>query len=591
VGLAALVIAAAVALVYAPVRHFQFVSWDDRFVVLSNRHVIHGLTGQSLWWALTTTYDGNWIPLTWLSHLVDVSLFGLRPGWHHVVNVVIHLVNVVLLFGLLRRLTGESTKSWVVAALFALHPLNVGSVAWVTERKGLLGATGFLLALWAYQKYVNDRRLWRYGVVIVMMCASVMAKPMGVTLPIVLLLLDVWPLRRVTIGAASRGTWLRLVVEKLPLAAISVGVGALTIVTQGRAGAVAPGDVYPLAQRLANVPVAYLRYLGKLFWPVNLSAYYPLPPQALPAWWLIALAVAFLLGVTLLAVRLATERPFFLLGWGWFVLMLLPTIGLVQISNATMSDRFMYLPGIGIFITVAWGLPLVLARVAAPRIALPIAAVTLAALAVDARVQLAYWSDSIALWQRSLDVAPEYNVRALFGVPEALAAAGRTEEGIARYRDGLRLAPTSAEMHDGLGRALVERGEFDEARQEFTTAVMLDPGLIEAHNNLGALLARQGNLPGAIDQYSTALKLDADFPIAHFNLGLALAASGQLDEGIRECLDALSRDASHADWEAATARLFAQAGRRDDAIAHLKAALAIDPNYAPAKAVLNAIER
>ena len=591
-GIAAVALAAATALVYAPVSHFDFVNWDDQFVILSNRHVIHGLSWASLWWALTTTYDGNWIPLTWLSHLVDVSLFGLWAGGHHLDNLVLHLVNVVLLLIVLRRLTGDSVKSWAVAALFALHPLNVGSVAWTTERKGVLAATGFLLVLWAYEKYARDRRPWRYAVVALLMCASIMAKPIALTLPVVMLLVDVWPLERVTIGASRLAGWRPLLIEKLPLAAISVAAGILTLVTQRSAGAVAGADVYPFAQRLADVPVQYALYLGKVFWPVNLSAFYPLPPHVLPAWWLLGGASLLLLAVSLIAFRLSAQQPYLLVGWLWFVIMLLPAIGLVQISNAVMADRFMYLPGIGIFIAVAWGLPDLLARVPAPFALLRVAAAAaLIALAVDARVQLEYWRDGVTLWQRSLEVTQAYNVRALFGLADALAAAGRTDEAIAEFREGLRVAPTSADLHNGLGRALFGTGRLEEARQEFATAIRLDPGLAEAHNNLGAVLARQGDARSAVGEYAAAVKLDPDYPLAHYNLGLALAASGQFDAGIRECLDALGRDPTHPDWEAATAHLYAQAGRRDDAIAHLRAALAIDPNYAPAREVLAAIEK
>jgi tetratricopeptide (TPR) repeat protein len=590
--IAALALAAITAFVYAPVRHFAFVNWDDEFVIVSNRHLSHGLTWQSAWWAFTTTYDGNWIPLTWLSHLVDVSLFGRWAGGHHLDNLAIHLVNVVLLFVVLRRLTADAAKSFAVAALFALHPLNVGSVAWVTERKGLLGATGFLLALWAYQRYTENRRPSRYALVALAMAASVMAKPIAVTLPLVLLLLDLWPLHRVDSGAPTGKVWLPLVVEKLPLAALSLAVGAGTFLTQRQVGAVAQADVYPFAQRLANAPVAYVRYLGKLLWPVDLSAYYPLPPHILPAWWVVIAAALLLFAFSVAALRFAAERPYVLVGWLWFVVMLLPAIGLVQISNAMLSDRFMYLPAIGVFIVVAWGLPDLLARVTLPSAVLPVAGgLVLVALASDARVQLNYWQDSLALWERSLAVTPAYNVRALFAVPDALAAAGRTDEAIARFREGLGHAPTSADLHNGLGRALFGTGALIEARQEFTTAIALDPGLAEAHNNLGAVLALQGEARAAIDEYSAAVRIDPDYPLAHYNLGLALAASGQTDAGLRECLDALQRDPAHADWEAATARLYAQAGQRDQAIAHLHAALAIDPNYAPARDVLKAIEK
>jgi hypothetical protein len=305
----ALALVLTTAVVYLPVRRYGFVNWDDLRLVASNPHLAHGLTFQSVRWALTTTYDGYWTPFTWLSRLFDVSVFGLAPGGHHVTNVLIHLANVLLLGIVLWRMTGRVARSWSVAALFALHPIHVESVAWISERKDVLSATGFLLTLWAYHVYARRGGGRRYAIVAAMMCVSALAKPMVVTLPAVLLLVDVWPLRRVEVWSGTIAEWIPLVRKKLPLFAVATVVSVVTVITQRSVGAVAGLDVYPIRLRIENAVVSYVRYLAHLCWPVDLSAYYRLPPHILPDWRLVAASIVLLAAISVAVVRGSRRWP------------------------------------------------------------------------------------------------------------------------------------------------------------------------------------------------------------------------------------------------------------------------------------------
>ncbi len=395
------------AFVYAPVRRFEFVNWDDGLIT-TNPNVVPGLTWTSAAWAWTTTYGGEWIPLTWLSRLADVTVFGFWAGGHHLMNVALHLVNVVLVFAACYTLTGRPWRSWLVAALFALHPLNVGSVAWVIERKGLLCATFFLLAVLAYRAYVARPGPWRYLAVAGLMILSLLAKPMAVTLPLVLLLLDAWPLERAPVRPGARREWMRLVGEKLPLFGLSVAASVITFEAERRFGVLPSRDMYPWTLRAGNAVVSYVRYLFKVCWPDGLAAFYPLRPFVGPDWRLVAAALALLVVISWLVLRRSRTRPYLAVGWGWYVVMLLPVIGLVQVSDAAFADRFAYLPAIGLFVATVWGAADWLATlVSHPRALAPLVAAALLLLAVDARVQLGYWQDSLTLWQRSYAVAPD----------------------------------------------------------------------------------------------------------------------------------------------------------------------------------------
>jgi protein O-mannosyl-transferase len=566
--------------VYAPVRHYDFVELDDPLYVSENPNVAGGLTPEGIRWAVTTGNGGFWIPLTWLSYMADVELFGTGPGPHHVTNVVLHIANTLLLFLLLRRTTGAAGASAFVAALFAVHPLHVESVAWITERKDVLSTLFGLLALWAYAAYVRQPTWNRYLVVALFFAFSLMAKPMLVTLPFLLLLLDVWPLRRAEFPSALRlrpdktlrrsdvSEWLPLIREKVPLLALSAAASVVTFIAQHRGGGVSDLQMLPLSLRLENALVAYVSYIGKMLWPASLSVIYPLSDSVPDAW--VAGAVVVLTAVSAAAVWTARSHPYFLVGWCWYVGTLVPVIGIVQAGVQSMADRFSYVPLIGLFVVVAWGAPDLLARWAPRRRAMAAAAVVIVvACAAGARVQVRHWQDNVTLWTRALEVtlgADRYDAHialgrtlgaqgrsaeeashfseaarlrpdaaeAHHGLGMAMARQGRLDRALASFSEVVRLAPASAEAHIDLGFTLARLGRADEAMAHYSEGLRLDPNLAEAHNNLGALLLERERYADAVPHFSEAVRLRPDFELARVNLGLALARSGLLEEALRE---------------------------------------------------------
>ena len=384
----------------------EFVNFDDGAYVAENPLVQQGLTWSNVAWALTTMSAGNWHPLTWLSHMLDCQIFGLRPGWHHLVNALLHGANTALLFVVLRTMTGMAWRSALVAALFAVHPLHVESVAWIAERKDVLSTFFGLLAIWAYARYAGAPSLMRYGLVACFFALSLLSKPMLVTLPFVLLLLDVWPLKRFWIegGAPIQKPKLgSLFLEKLPLLAMSAASSVVTFKAQHAAGAVAPIDVLPLSQRLANAIVAYVGYLYKAFWPVDLAVIYPLPDQTSVA--KTVLAILVIVGITIGVGVLIRKRPWLAVGWLWFLGTLVPVIGLVQVGDQSMADRYTYVPLIGVFIMIAWSLPsAAFAAINRGRVAAAaVVALILTALAAVTFMQIQVWKNTMTLFDHAIE--------------------------------------------------------------------------------------------------------------------------------------------------------------------------------------------
>ena len=399
---------------YGDLRTHQFINFDDDIYVTGNPPVQDGLTLKGLTWAFTTMHGGLWIPLTWLSFMVNSQLFGLHPGGFLLTNLLFHIANALLLFLWLLYLTRTLGCSFLVAALFALHPLHVESVAWATERKDVLSTFFWLLTMWAYVWYAERPRLGRYLLILVCFSLGLMAKPMLVTLPFVLLLLDYWPLGRLRLkGPAAAAaspkpgpgvTIKRLVWEKSPLFVISALSIVVTFYAQKEAGAISTLQTLPIANRLANAMVAYGSYLGKMFWPAHLAVFYPHPGHNLPIWQALAAGLALAV-LTLLALRQARRHPYLLVGWLWYLGTLLPVIGLVQVGGQAMADRYTYVPFIGLFIVVVWGMADLAARWRAPKFLLPVGAgVVLSALMVCTWVQVSYWRDSITLYEHTLEV-------------------------------------------------------------------------------------------------------------------------------------------------------------------------------------------
>jgi Flp pilus assembly protein TadD len=550
-GVIALSLALITLVVYAPAWNFGFLTFDDPDYITSNAQVSGGLTGAGLVWALTAFHAGTWMPVTWLSYMIDVALHGADAGWFHITNVALHVVSTLVLFGVLVRLTGAMGRSAFVAALFAVHPLHVESVAWIAERKDVLSTLFWWLAIGAYAAYVRRPSRSRYALVAACFAAGLMAKPMLVTLPLTLLLLDVWPLERLN---AVRG-WGALIREKLPLVALSVLSTAVTFAAQQQVGAMAELDALPIGPRLGNGLISYVEYLIKMIWPARLAILYPFPTEVS---WLAALAsFGVLAGITYLALQARRRHPYVTVGWFWYLLTLLPVIGVAQVGSHAMADRFTYVPLVGIFIVIAWGIPDLLSRrrtqssglTVARRWTLASAAVAIIfALATVARVQTGYWQDSLTCWQHALDVTADNFVAedALGGVltdegrmPEAiphfrralelhsgfpgarhnlavaltkqgedLAGVGRLDDAIATFREALQQTPSSADVHEDLGLVLFAAGRVDDAVAAYREALRLNPGLAEAHDSLGMAYLAQHNVAEATLEFKEALRLD-----------------------------------------------------------------------------------
>lgn len=596
----ALALVAVTITVFAQVWTFDFVSYDDPWYVSENPNVLGGLSWQSLRWALTTGYLFYWHPATWLSHLVDVELFGLRAGGHHLTNLLLHVLSTMVLFGFLRRTTGASWRSALVAALFAVHPLHVESVAWIAERKDVLSTFFLMLTLWTYASYVERRTAGRYLAVLGCYALGLMAKPMLVMLPVVLLLLDVWPLRRIALrlGRHEAGTdppthserAMVLLVEKLPLFALAAAVSVATFLVQSRVGAVGTLSDLSLDYRLTNALVGYVRYVWQMLWPAGLAIFYPYPP-ALPPWWQTAGAAALLIAATVAVVRMAASRPVYLVGWLWYLATLLPVIGLLQAGDQLMADRFTYVPLVGLFLIVAWAGAELAALHRHLRAAVAAAAVlAVCGSAVVAHAQVQHWRNSETAWRRALAVTTQ-NHRAHAGLADVLARQGKTDEAIAEYREALRILPAQAEWRNSLGVLYVKKGMIMEAMGQFAIATRLQPGLADAHNNLGAMLARAGRTKEAIAAYEQAIRLRPSNGLAHHNRSLALTQEGRLDEALRESLEALKLEPSNADWHYQAAAVYGRLGKKAEARMSLEKTLALDPRHEAARRALEDLNR
>jgi tetratricopeptide (TPR) repeat protein len=607
-----LALLAATFAVYAQVRHFDFVNFDDPDYAANNPHVRHGITPEGLEWAFTSGEAANWFPLTRLSHLLDGQLFGLRSGWHHLTSVLWHALAALLLFAFLQRSTHARWCSALVAFLFALHPLHVESVAWVAERKDVLGAFFWFLALWAYVRYAERPRLGRYLLVLFSFCLGLMAKPMIVTLPFVLLLLDVWPLRRL---AGARVLW-----EKLPLFALSAAAAVATYLVQRASGAVEALGTFPLGLRIENALVTYIVYIAKMFLPARLAVFYPYP-RDLPVWQAVLAAVA-LAGISVFVLRWFRSRPYLAVGWFWYLGTLVPVIGLVQVGAQARADRYTYIPMIGLSIMLAWGAAEIPRRWPRSRPVLAaLAAAACSCLAVLTWVQVRSWSNSESLfrhalavtdgnylahhnlgvalaedparlpeaithYQAALRIKPDY-ARALTDLGSALSKEpGRLSEAVAAYRAALRIAPDSPIPHHNLANTLSKiPGRLPEAIAEYEAALRIDPDYAEAHNHLGlALSGLPGRLPEAIAHYQAALRIQPDYAEAHANLASALAdIPDRLPEAISEYEAALriEPDSAETHYNLGVA-LSKIDGRAPEAIAHFETALRIRPGYAEA---------
>jgi tetratricopeptide (TPR) repeat protein len=543
-------------LVYRQVGGHSFVNYDDSAYVYENPHVRGGLSKEGVSWAFTTFDAANWHPLTWISHMTDVELFGLDAGWHHRVNVLFHVANTALLFLVLWRMTGGLWQSAFVAALFAVHPLHVESVAWVAERKDVLSTLFWLLTMGAYLGYVRRPSVWRYLPVFVFLALGLMCKPMLVTLPFVLLLLDWWPLRRMSReGFPVSERWrlsmpmvFRRIWEKFPLLGLCALSCILTYVAQGKGKAISSLEVVPLGYRVSNALVSYVAYLWKAVWPASLAVFYPhrASLQAdFPAWE-IAGAVLFLGSVSFFVLREGERRPYLAAGWLWYLGTLVPVIGLVQVGSAALADRYTYVPLIGVFIAATWGISGLLSGWRWRRFVLWVSGgAIVVALSAAAWVQVGYWRDNVTLYSRAVAVT-EKNWMALTNLGAAYEESGKLQDAVLCHQEALRIKPEYAHAWYNLGVASGKLGRVQESLGYYREVLRIDPKYVDAWYNLGVACAKLGQLQEAIGYFRETVRIKPEYALAWYNLGVAHAKQGQLREAIGFFRESLRMNSKYA---------------------------------------------
>jgi protein O-mannosyl-transferase len=558
-------------LVFGQTIRYDFVNYDDNEYVYANPAITSGLNPHGIIYAFSGRHARNWHPLTTLSHMLDCQLWGARAGGHHFTNIVLHTIAVVLLFLVLQQMTGAIWQSAFVAALFAIHPLHVESVAWISERKDVLSAVFFTLTLGAYVRYVRSPSIGRYLTMSILFALGLMSKPMLVTVPLVLLLLDYWPLQRF----GGRSSIKRLALEKIPLLALSAAGGFVTLWMQQ--SSVALTEELPLIWRVANGLVTYAIYLRQMIWPVGLAVFYPHPGDQLPIWE-IGLAIVLLGLVSAGAIALRHKRPYLVTGWFWYLIMLLPVIGLIQVGSQAHADRYTYLPQIGLYLLLAWAITDALTSRLQRRILAVTASVAIIALAWCAHVQASHWRNGESLWGHALAVTSG-NFMAHDGLGECLANRGRLDEAIDQFQKALNIAPGYPELETNLILALTKKGRTDEAISHLQTLLKEDPNNAQAHYNLGNALQKKGDSQGAIAAYEKALSIQARYPAAHYYLGIALDQNGQIDEAIAHYQEAVKEQPNYPQAYCLLGNDLLQKARVDDAIAAYEQALKSRPTY------------
>jgi len=577
---------------YFPTLDSAFVNYDDPAYVTANAHVLQGLSWNNVAWAFTATVEANWHPLTWISHMADVQFFGTNPRGHHVVSVLFHALNVVLLFFVLRKATGRVLHSATVAALFAVHPLNVECVAWVAERKSLLSMLFLLLALAAYGWYASQRRFGRYAAVVTLFALGLAAKPMVVTLPILLFLWDYWPLERAAFApeiAAGRPTRVQLIAEKIPLLALSAASSWITLYAQHSGGALGSAVALPLGQRLGNALYSYIAYVGKGIWPTGLAVFYPHPEGSLAAWKVIAAAV--LIGIVTVLAWLYRERHRFLLvGWLWYLVAMFPMIGVVQVGRQAMADRYAYLPFVGLFVIAVWGCTEVFARLKLSHVAGgAIAAAVLVTYASMAFLQINYWHNSYTLFSHALQVTSRNGI-AEDNLGTALMEMGRPDLALPHFEAAAEYIPELSTAHYNLGVLQQQQNHPDAARHQYELAIRYTSDATEAaqtHSNLGFLLL-ESDPKTAIEHFTAALQINPDKQNSLLGRGIAEYRQGNLDAAVSDLMRA-AQIAPMAQADFWLGRAFEDKGQVQAAASAYGEALHLAPGMVEAQQRLDAL--
>lgn len=595
----AVLLAFIVAAVYWRILGYEFL-FDDAQYIQTNVHLHKGLNAEAVKWCFTAFYAANWHPVTWISHMLDCQLFGLDAGRHHVQNLLFHTINTILLFVLLLRLTGSVWKSGFVAALFGVHPLHVESVAWVSERKDVLSAFFGMLTILAYVRYTLSPGIKTYVPILMFFTIGLMAKPMIVTLPFVLLLLDYWPLNRWNFAnfpsiIMPKGRIKSLVLEKIPLFCLSAVSCFITYLAQEAGGTTRVMKSLPLGVRLANALVSYVSYILKAIWPQRLAVFYPHPEDSLPTWEVIISAFV-LFCLTVIILRAMREYPYLGVGWLWYLGTLVPVIGLVQVGSQAMADRYTYIPLIGIFILVTWGISDVVGcskakigrcehgkektplRFLLRSSVLPfIGIVALIAFIIASWVQVGYWRNPITLFGHTVAITKD-NFIAHFNLALALAEKERHADAIPHYEVALKLRPTDADAHQALADSLVKDGRADEAVAHYYECLKLRPNDAKVHCILADVLADLGRTDEAIANYREAIRIEPDFAEAYTNLGVLLVSRSRVEEGIAHYLKAMQIDPHLPNLHYNLGIAFAKLGKFDDAIRELELAIKEKPD-------------
>ncbi len=519
--------------VFAQTLRYDFVNYDDPSYVYQNTRITSGINLANVVWAFTHVHSENWHPLTTITHMLDCQLHGLNAGWHHFTNVFLHCLAVVFLFVALQQMTGALWRSAFVSTVFAVHPLHVESVAWIAERKDVLSAVFFMLTLLAYLRYTRRPSIGRYLTVALVFALGLMSKPMLVTLPFVLLLLDYWPLGRFEAHRSNTGRQvLQLVMEKVPLIALSTVSSLITFLAQR--GAIGWTEQLPMSERITNAFVAYVVYIRQMFWPMGLAVFYPHPENRLPVWE-VSLALIVLAGITVAAFVFRKRAPYFVTGWLWYLGMLVPVIGLLQVGWQGHADRYTYLPQIGLYIAVTWAVTDFTRSWHFQRVALGGAAVLIVgALSCCAWLQTSYWRDSETLFTHALAVTSNNDV-ALNNLGIIFLDKGQLDDAISRLQAAIDLRPENAPAHDNLAKALLKKGQVAEAMAHYRKFLELDPSNVEARNTLGTALIQQGHVREALDQWQEVLAIQPENGNAASNLAWVFATcpEGSIRDGTR----------------------------------------------------------
>jgi tetratricopeptide (TPR) repeat protein len=581
---------------YFEVQNNEFINLDDDLYVTDNPYVSKGLNLKGILWAFTSIYRGHWHPITWLSHMIDYNFYGRNPGGHHITNLLFHITNTLLLFLLLSRLTVTPWRSGFVAALFALHPLHVESVAWVAERKDVLSAFFWMLAMWGYVYYVQKPKLNRYLWITLCFILALMSKPMAVTLPFVLILLDYWPLGRLRFGEKDtilnpsfsnsmnivhrKVPFIRLLWEKIPLLFLSAVMSLFTILAHQRSGALSSLDKLPLEIRIGNAFISYVKYISKMIWPDRLAVLYP-HPITLPLWEVVG-ATLLLMIITTLVILAGRKHNYYIMGWFWYLGTLLPVIGLVQAGIQAMADRFMYIPIIGLFIMVVYGISDFLKEWRYRKLVLITSGgILLLILMIATMSQILLWRNSITLFSHTLQVTENnYLIHNNLGV--TLKRQGRDQEASVHYRKALEINPRYSDAHYNLAAHLVREGKDQEAIGHFYEALKFKANKVEVYNDLGVTLTKQGRFREAATHFAEAIQINPNYAKSYLNWGILLIKQGKNEEAIPYFNKALQINPKDAKIHNNLGVALAATGNSKEAIAHYNQALRIDPNSADA---------